>query len=275
MIKLKTIILLLFVVLFAGSSVVLSGFWKDKNYIKVVEFTGATTLSKDEVFDFAKLNDSLIISNALTLEAIESRISKHPNIKSVHVTRESATINIEISEKDPFALVTNGKKMFLIDDKLNIYNLKRENRNIDLPVISGLSDLIDINSYGRDDMKNLTIAQYLIKQILKTDKLLYNYISEINFSDSNCITLYSSEDATPIYFLDYDEVNMSSKQPVDIKNLEITNLAFRELMKKKILFLDNFLKQVVVYKSRYSFAYVDMRYSDIVLVKNNSIQTIE
>ncbi len=275
MIKLKTIILLLFVVLFAGSSVVLSGFWKDKKYVKTVEFSGATTLSKDEVFDFAKLNDSLIISNVLTLEAIESRISKHPNIKSVHVTRESATINIEISEKDPFALVTNGKKMFLTDDKINIYNLKKENRNIDLPVISGLSDMLDINSYGRDDMKNLKIAQFLIKQILKTDKLLYNYISEINFSDSTGITLYTTEDATPIYFLDYEEVNTISKQPVDTRNIDITNLAFRELMKKKILYLDYFLKQVVVYKSRHSFAYIDMRYREIFLVKNNGTQTIE
>ncbi|MFI5144035.1 MAG: cell division protein FtsQ/DivIB [Ignavibacteria bacterium] len=273
--RLKTIILLLFVVLFAGSSVVLSGLWKDKKYVKSVEFNGATTLFKDEVFDFAKLNDSLILSNSLTLEQIETRIAKHPNIKSVHVTRENGVINIEISEKDPFALVTNGKKMYLIDDRLNLYNLKKENRDIDLPVISGLSEVLDINNYSKDDMKDLKIAQYLIKQILKTDKILYNYISEINFSDSTGIKLYSSEDATPVYFLDYDEVNQKSKLPVDVRNLDITNNDFRDLLKMKIVYLDDLLKQVIVYKGRYSLAYIDMRYRDMVLLKNNNIQTNE
>jgi cell division septal protein FtsQ len=273
--RLKTIILLLFVVLFAGSSVVLSGLWKDKKYVKSVEFNGATTLFKDEVYDFAKLNDSLILSNSLTLEQIETRIAKHPNIKSVHVTRENGVINIEISEKDPFALVTNGKKMYLIDDRLNLYNLKKENRDIDLPVISGLSDVLDINNYSKDDMRDLKIAQYLIKQILKTDKILYNYISEINFSDSTGIKLYSSEDATPVYFLDYDEVNQKSKLPVDVRNLDITNNDFRDLVKMKIVYLDDLLKQVIVYKGRYSLAYIDMRYRDMVLLKNNNIQTNE
>ena len=273
--RLKTLILLLFVVLFAGSSVVLSGLWKDKKYVKSVEFNGATTLFKDEVFDFAKLNDSLILSNSLTLEQIETRIAKHPNIKSVHVTRENGIINIDISEKDPFALVTNGKKMYLIDDRLNLYNLKKENRDIDLPVISGLSDVLDIDNYSKDDMRNLKIAQFLIKQILKTDKILYNYISEINFSDSTGIKLYSSEDATPVYFLDYDEVNQKSKLPVDMRNLDITNSDFRDLIKMKIVYLDDLLKQVIVYKGRYSLACIDMRYRDMVLLKNNNIQTNE
>lgn len=271
MTRVKTIFLLTLVVLIAGSSIVLSGLWKDKKYIKAVEFDGGTTLSKDEVFEFAKLNDSLIMSNALTLDVIESRISKYPNIKSVHVTRESALIKIEISEKDPFALVTNGKKMFLIDDKLNLYSFKKENRNIDLPVISGLSEMLDINNYGRNDIKNLKIAQFLIKQALKTNKVLYNYISEINFSDSTGIILYSSEDATQIYFLDYDEINSISKHPVDIKNLEITNNSFREIIKQRLIYLDSFLKQVIVYKSRFCFANIDLRFQDMILVKNNSI----
>lgn len=275
MMKFKMFALLVLVILFAGSSIVLSGLWKDKKYVKAVEFSGGTTLSKDEVFDYAKLTDSLIMSNTLSLESIESRILKHPNIKSVHATRESAVIKIEISEKDPFALATNGKKIFLTDDKLNLYNLKKENKNIDLPVVSGLSDELDINNYSRGDMKDLKIAQFLIKQMLKTDKLLYNYISEINFSDSTGIILYSSEDATPIYFMDYDEVNSLSKQYIDTKNMEITNNTFRDVIKQKLIYMDGFLKQVIVYKSRSSFSFIDLRYNDMVLVKNNNIQNNE
>lgn len=275
MIKLKTIVFLIIVILFAGSSVFLSGLWKDKKYIKAIEFNGGTTLTKDEVFDYAKLTDSLIMSNSLSLEAIESRILKHPNIKSVHVSKESAIINIDIMEKDPFALGTNGKRMFLIDDKLNLYNIKRENRNLDLPVVSGLSKILDIGNYDRSDMRNLKIAQFIIKQVLKTDKMLYNYISEISFSDSAGIIFYSSEDGTPIYFMDFDEVNVLSKQPVEIKNIEITNNILRDIIKQKLIYLDNFLKQVIVYKSKNAFAYIDLRYRDMVLVKNNNVQNNE
>ncbi len=273
--KIKTLVLFFLALIFACSSIVLSGLWKDKKSVRSIEFVGGTTLSKDEVFDFAKLNDSIIMSSGLSLETIEARISKHPNIKNVVVSRESAVIKIEISEKDPFAIVTNGKKVFFIDDKLNLYNIKKENTNIDLPVINGFSESLDINNYEKVDMKNLKIAQFIIKQALKIDKLLYNYISEINFSDSTEIILYSSEDATPIYFLDYDGMDYRNKILIDTKNFEITNNSFREVIKKKLIYLDNFLKQVIVYKNRYAFKYIDMRYQDIVLVKNNNNSIIE
>lgn len=160
------------------SSIILSGFWKDKKTINSVELKGNITLSKDEIFDYAKLSDSLIKSNVLTLDMIETRIAKHPNIKKVSVNRESSTIKIEISEKDPFALVYNGKSMFLIDDLLNLYNIKKENTNIDLPVISGLSQGMDINTCTVDDLRNLKIARYIISQAIKINRVLYNFISE-------------------------------------------------------------------------------------------------
>ena len=199
----KIIILFTVVIIFTFSSIVLSGLWKDKSTVKKVELFGNTTLSKEEIFDFAKLNDSIICTNSLSLEIIEARIAKHPNIKKVVVTRNAAAIKVEISEKNPFAVATDGKDMFLVDDQLSLYNLKKEHKDIDLPVVSGLSEETDINVFGKDDLKTLKIAQYIISQAVKINKSLYNYISEINFSDSNQIVLVSSDDATPIYFIDY------------------------------------------------------------------------
>src|SRR5438128_382682 len=114
----KAIIAFAFVILLTCSGIVLSGFWKDKSTVKHVELYGNTTLSKEEIFDFAKLSDSVICSNVLTLDMIEARIAKHPNIKKVNVVRESAIIKIEVSEKNPFAVVTNSKEMYLVDDQL-------------------------------------------------------------------------------------------------------------------------------------------------------------
>jgi cell division septal protein FtsQ len=58
----KLVILFVIVIIFTFSSIVLSGLWKDKTTVNKVELSGNTTLSKEEIFDFAKLSDSLIYS---------------------------------------------------------------------------------------------------------------------------------------------------------------------------------------------------------------------
>jgi cell division septal protein FtsQ len=257
------------------SGIVLSGYWKDRTNLKKIEVTGNMTLSKEEIFDFAKLSDSLVLSNAVSLEIIENRISKHPNIKSVNATRENGIIKIDITEKTPFALVTNGKSVFLIDNSMNLYGLKKENTGLDLPVISGMSQELGIDYMSKTDLRNLKIAQYIISKASKIDRILYNFISEINFSESSGITVYTSEDVTPVYLLDNNSLHYKVLNSSAVKEIDISDKDFRETVDEKLLCLVNFLKQVIVYKNRFSFAYVDLRYKDIVVVKNNNFSTTD
>jgi len=273
--RFKGIIFFTVVLLFTFSGIVLSGYWKDRTNTSKVEVTGNVTLSKDEIFDFAKLTDSLVLSNSLSLEMIERRISKHPNIKSVNAARDNGTIKIEITEKTPFAMVTNGESVYLVDNALNLYNLKKENTGLDLPVISGMSKDLDIDYLTSTDLRNLKIAQYIISKSSKIDRVLYNFISEINFSDSIGITLYTTEDATPVYLIDYSFLNFQVRNSQAVKEVDINDTEFRNTIDEKLLYLVNFLKQVIVYKSRFSFAYVDLRYKDMVVVKNNSFSTTD
>lgn len=273
--RMKVILLFIIVLLFTVSGIVLSGYWKDKTNIRKVEMSGNVTLSKEEIFDFAKLSDSLIMSNALTLQMIENRIAKHPNISKVSASKESSTIKIEIAEKSPVAIVSNGRTLFLTDDQLNLYIFKKENKNLDLPVISGLTGISDINTVPSNDMKNLKIAHYIIKQSARIDRILYNYISEINFSDTTGIVIYSSEDATPIYLIDYENIDTRGKVIDDVFKKDITCQTLRDAIKQKLIYLDEFLKQVLVYRVRYSFKYLDLRYNDIIVVKNNNISSTE
>ncbi|MGA2668436.1 MAG: hypothetical protein ABSF32_05910 [Ignavibacteria bacterium] len=273
--RMKVILLFIIVLLFTVSGIVLSGYWKDKTNIRKVEMSGNVTLSKEEIFDFAKLSDSLIMSNALTLQMIENRIAKHPNISKVSASKESSTIKIEIAEKSPVAIVSNGRTLFLTDDQLNLYIFKKENKNLDLPVISGLTGISDINTVPSNDMKNLKIAHYIIKQSARIDRILYNYISEINFSDTTGIVIYSLEDATPIYLIDYENIDTRGKVIDDVFKKDITCQTLRDAIKQKLIYLDEFLKQVLVYRVRYSFKYLDLRYNDIIVVKNNNISSTE
>lgn len=269
----KIIIAFVFLIVLTCSGIELSGHWKDKSTVKNVELYGNTTLSKEEIFDYAKLNDSIVCSNALTLEMIESRIAKHPNIRKVNVTRESSNIKIEVSEKNPFAVVTNGKDMYLVDDQLTMYPLKKEQRDIDLPVISGMSKEMDLTGYGKEDLRNLKIAQYIISQAIKMNRSLYHYISEISFSDSTALIIYSSDDAVPIYLIDYEPLGIGKERESVQK--DIGNTIFRKAIDKKLVYLNNFLKQVRVYKTSNSFAYIDMRYNDMIVVKNNKMPVTE
>lgn len=271
----KGIIFFTVVLLFTFTGIVLSGYWKDRTNTNKVELTGNVTLSKDEIFDFARLTDSLVLSNSLSLQMIESRISKHPNIKSVNATRDNGTIRIEITEKTPFAMATNGKSVFLVDNALNLYNLKKENTGLDLPVISGMSNEMDLDYLTSTDLRNLKIAQYIISKSAKIDRVLYNFISEINFSDSIGITLYTTEDATPVYLVDYSFLDLQVRNTRAVREVDINDTEFRNTLDEKLLYLVNFLKQVIVYKSRFSFAYVDLRFKDMVVVKNNSFSTTD
>jgi cell division septal protein FtsQ len=266
----KLIILFVVIIIFTFSGIVLSGLWKDKSTIKRVDFTGNTTLSREEIFDFAKPNDSMICSNSLSLEIIESRISKHPNIKKVVVSKDAAIIKIDISEKNPFAVASNGKEMFLIDDQLSIYNLKKEHKDIDLPVITGVSDQMSVSTFGKNDLKNLKIAQYIISQSIKINKSLYNYISEISFTDSSQISLVTSDDATQVFFIDYSTLLKKEKFETLHMAGDINNESLRRAIDNKLIQLNGFLKQVRVYKTANSFKYIDMRYNDMIVVKNNN-----
>ncbi|KXK42876.1 MAG: Cell division protein FtsQ [Chlorobi bacterium OLB5] len=266
----KIILLFTVVILFTFSSIVLSGLWKDKSTIRSVELNGNITLSKEELFDFAKINDSLICSNQLSLDIIETRLAKHPNIKKVVVLKEGTAVKIDITEKNPFAAATNGSDMFLIDDQLTLYPVKKEHSNIDLPVISGLSSELGPNTYSNNDLNNLKIAQYIISQSIKLNKSLFNYISEINFSDSSCLVIITSDDATPVYLLDYSSVeNLNRSITV---SRDINNTMLRRAIDKKLVQLNGFLKQVRVYKTLNSFRYIDLRFKDLVIIKNNTEQ---
>ena len=273
--RFRTIILFALVLVLTFSGIVLSGYWKDRTNLKKIEVTGNMTLSKEEIFDFAKLTDSLVLSNSLSLEMIETRIAKHPNIKTVNATRENGVIKINIAEKTPFALITNGKNVFLVDDALNLYNLKKENTNIDLPVVSGLSNELDLSYLSASDLRNLKIARYIISKSVKIERILYNFISEISFSDSSGITIFTSEDVTPVYLLDYNSLAYTMRNSAPVREIDINNTEFRNELDEKLLCLSSFLKQVIVYKSRFSFAYVDLRYKDIVVVKNNQFSTTD
>lgn len=269
--KYKVIISFIIVAGMTFSGVVLSGIWKDKAEIKSIELIGNTTLSKNEIFEFAKLSDSLLMSEQLNLQMIEERISKHPNVSSVNAKRVSSRLVIEISEKAPFAIVmpsAKDKPVLLLDDKLNLYNYKKEMRDLSLPVISGLSKDLEISNVPADDYNKMKLAHFIISELMKIDKLLYNFVSEIHFSDSVSVTLYTFEGAVPVYLLDYNSLNPDMQHVSYLQYFNPANDNIRNIISARLITFHNFIKQAMIYRSRESIEFVDLRYKDMVLIKN-------
>lgn len=261
------------VIILTCSSIVLSGYWKDNNSVNSIVMKGNVSLTKDEIFSFAKLTDSLIKNNDLSLEIIESRIAKHPNIKKINVTRRSSVITIEIWEKDPFAVVVNKSKMFFLDNELNIFPIKKEKNEIDVPVLSGFSDSLDLNRVTADDYTKFKTSKYIISRATKIDKLMSNSISEINFSDPACLNIYLIEGATLVNLVDYSSVRIYDGSLVSLSAPDVMNSNFRREINLKIYTLYNFLKQVLLYRGSNSYERIDMRYDNMLVAKNRISQT--
>ncbi len=52
---------------------------------------------------------------------------------------------------------------------------------------------------------------------------------------------------------------------------DINNSLLRRAIDKNLIQLNAFLKQVRVYRTANSFKYIDMRYNDLIIVKNNNL----
>jgi hypothetical protein len=283
--KFLKIFIFFLLLLFVVFVVLMSTVWRSTNDITKIEFRGNTSLSKDEIFKYAKLSDSVLFSRSFSLQFIEERISKHPNIKSVNAINESGKIIIEITEKYPVCSVVSLEgNLFFMDDKMNLCEFKKEYQNLDLPVITGFSSFININSISLEDNNKLKLAHYLIQQMNVIDNKLLNFISEISFSDTTCITLYSCDNGIPIYLFDYNSIfdnnnyfEMKSKiKYEEMKSLSknqlinVNNSLLKVLLKEKLISLNYFIKDILYYKGKNSFKYIDLRFKNMIFAKPNS-----
>ncbi|HWA06728.1 MAG TPA: hypothetical protein VG961_09285, partial [Ignavibacteria bacterium] len=81
------------------------------------------------------------------------------------------------------------------------------------------------------------------------------------------IILITSDDATPVYFADYSSADTKGSN----SSKDINNTVLRRAIDKNLVQLNGFLKQVRVYRTMNSFRYIDLRYNDLVVVKNNNL----
>ena len=229
--------------------------WRNDEYFEKISITGNYTISKEDILTVARIKeDSSINIQELNIDLIQDRISKHPEIKKVFVSKEPpAELKIQIIEKNPIAVVNTGEGLKLIDDELEIFPFNNFEKMFDLPVISGLkSDPSDMkqDKFNKEDLRT---AIFLITNARREGKSLHYQISEVNMSDPEKIIVYSNERAIPFYF----------PRP---KGLSISDAAYQEDLKEKLDVFQEFTDKVLGDSETEAFAYVDLRFSNQVVV---------
>ncbi len=246
------------IILIVSALVFFSINWRSGNTFSKITLTGNYTISREEIMEMARLKDSLISSDEINIDLIQDRISKHPEIKKVYVSKElPSELKIEIVERRPVAILNGENEIKLIDNELDIFPFKNSSKMYDLPVISGIRIENTPNPLKKYNKEDLRLALFLILNTYKQSKMVYNNISEVNLSDSGKAIIFLTEDSSPFYF--------PRKYRESISNEEYQNL----LMNKLAVF-ESYLKQSLDIHLKKQINYVDLRYANEVIVNSNN-----
>ena len=248
------IILILFVITIAFFSLK----WRSGYSFDKITVTGNYTISKEEILSAARLKDTLISSDEINIDLIQDRISKHPEIKKVYVSKElPSELKIEIIERRPVAILNGENEVKLIDDELEIFPFKKSAKVYDLPVISGIrieSSPDPLKKYNKEDLR---LALFIVLNAYRESKAVYNNISEISLADSGKAIVYLTEDSSPFYF------------PRKYRE-SISNKDYQKLLLNKLVLFENYLKQSLDRHLQKQVNYVDLRFENEVIVNSNN-----
>jgi len=252
----KAILVIIFTAL--GTLAVLSLSWRSENPVEVISVSGNYTISREEILNYAHLNDTLINPESIGIDLIQDRISKHPEIKSVYVSLvQPSELKIEVVEKRPVAILNGESEMYLIDDGLDVFPFRNYSKLYDLPVISGVRIDMNPKSKNKFNTEDLRTALFIILNSYKDSKAMYNNISEIKLSDTNKLIIYLTEDSTPFYFPRYSDKKIADK-------------SYQKELMDKLKIFKNYLNQSLADQLKEKVNYIDLRFKNQIIVNSNN-----
>ncbi|MBK8943755.1 MAG: cell division protein FtsQ/DivIB [Ignavibacteriae bacterium] len=196
------------------------------NSINNLEIEGAKYLTANQYLEIANLTN-FKKDPSINISVIQDRLEKHPYIKNADVWQaERGTIKIKIFEKKLEALLLTNTKQFLLTDQAEIIPYYTATKHIDLPVIVNLRNSDRISAFkNAGKFHNLVKSLNIISASEIYDEDLYKRISEINFNNSEEITLTISDLKFPIYLGKDSEIEKTIYLSKIIKHIRKNNLA--------------------------------------------------
>jgi len=160
-----------------------------KNNIEKIEIFGNHFLSKQEYFNFARLN-KISDYKYLSLPIIRSRLQKHPYVSEAEVKfKDANTVVVNLTERKFEAILMNDSGQFLLTNDFIVIPVFPYTRNIDLPVVE--NSLPEAKARPFTELKNDdTKASFrIIEAARMVNNDLYQNISDIDLRKGKEIVL--------------------------------------------------------------------------------------
>ena len=174
-------------------------FWKNEAFeLKAVKIQGNRFVSKQAIFDLADIDFSKDIFKVNTGE-IEARILAHPMIDKVSVNRFlPSALKIKVKERNLVAVIS-GSEISAVDVAGNILTQFPAESVYDLPAITGFHFQSDSSTFKKPAQPQLVAqAVEMLNEIKAMDILLYNEISELNYSPNHGFVIYLKMKNIPV-----------------------------------------------------------------------------
>jgi len=221
----------------------LAQLWNSNQPIHQISIVGTSFLTPAEVK--AEIQDAPIINrpkNEINYAELAKRLRQNPFIENTYLSEGINSLTIEVKEKQPIALlVDNYGKMRYVSYDYSILPYRLFNTNLDIPIITGVykDELLDTTALR----SSIDIINHIRSN---SNSLLISLISEIHYSrDSREFILYTSDDTKKIIFGGTEDIE------------------------DKIMNLHDYLKYDLQYNGKKDFSYIDVRWKNRVIIKNN------
>ena len=224
-----------------------SVWWSAKKQVFIsptIVFNGAKIFDNKHYFEYLH-NNQRKDNKKIDIAEYKKILLDHPFIQAFRTSnRYPDQIIIDIKEREPFAIV-NKQPMVLLDNNGYVMPYNENSKHFNVPILSKFNAAPELYPEGE---KTLSIKVIDIISWLKLLNInypeLYSEISEITLTNEDEINLILADQATKVILGNKDTL-------------------------EKLKILQKF-KELVIKKNKLSdIAYLDMRYKNQIIVKEN------
>jgi len=223
-----------------------SVWWSTKKQVfnsPTIVFNGAKIFNNKHYFEF--VHNKSTDNKKVNIAQYKKILLEHPFIQVFRTSnRYPDQIIIDIKEREPFAII-NKEPMVLLDKNGYVMPYNENSKHFNVPILSKFNTAPELYPEGE---KTLSVKVIDIISWLKLLNInypeLYSEISEITLTNEDEINLILANQATKVILGNKDT----------LEKLKILQ-KFKELVIKKNKLLD--------------IAYLDMRYENQIIVKEN------
>ena len=161
-----------------------------------IEVRGTRRLTREEVISQAavRLGDDLL---GLRLRPLGEQLAKNPWVARVKVRRTFPhTLSIEVSEREPVAVVSMGY-LYYLDSGGEIFKPLQEGDRLDYPVVTGLTE-DDLTRDPAGAREALAGVLTLLRQLGSGKEFTLADVSEIHYDKGFGYTLFTVRSGVPV-----------------------------------------------------------------------------